>query len=163
MDSKDIRIGTWNANGILNRKEELLIYLKENKIDVCFVSETHLIKQCHIRLNGYNIHHTIHPDNQARGGSAVCIRNNFKYNEDSHIQMNETQLTVLNVTSSTYDFKVGAIYLPPRYNLKENDYLTILNHMGERFVIGGDFNAKGSRCDNTKGKELKKRLKDWDA
>lgn len=162
MGNKDIRIGTWNANGILSRKEEFLIYLKENKIDICFVSETHLTKQCHIKINGYNVHHTIHPDNQASGGSAVFIKNNFKYNEDINIQIDKIQLTVLSVSTSTKNFKAGAVYLPPRHNLKENDYLTILNHMGERFILGGDFNAKhslwGSRLDNTKGRELKKAI-----
>jgi len=162
MDSKDLRIGTWNANGIRDKIEEFSVYLKENKIDICFVSETHLTKHSHIKINGYNVHHTIHPDNQANGGSAIFIKNNLKYNEDLSIQLDKVQLTALIVSSTKQHFKVGAVYLPPRHNLKEEDYMLILKHMGDRFILGGDFNAKhslwGSRLDNTKGRELKKAI-----
>lgn len=159
MDQKDLRIGTWNANGILNNKEEFSLYLSENKIDICFISETHLTKQSYIKENGYKVHHSPHPGNQAHGGSAIFIKNYLKYNEDLNIQKDETQLTVLNITSTKQNFKIGAVYFPPKHNLKEEDYTLVFQHLGDRFILGGDFNAKhflwGSRLHNTKG-ELKK-------
>ena len=42
------------------------------------------------------------------------------------------------------------------------DYISFLEKAGERFILGGDFNAKhvdwGSRLTNTKGKELRKAI-----
>lgn len=109
-------------------------------------------------MTGYKVHHTYHPDNQAHGGSAIIIKNNIKYNEESNLQLDHIQLTVLNVSSTNQNFKIGAVYIPPKHNLKKENYKDILEHMGKRFLIGGDFNAKhtswGSRLDNTKGREL---------
>ncbi|ODM89280.1 RNA-directed DNA polymerase from mobile element jockey [Orchesella cincta] len=120
--------------------------------------ETHLTNKSYIKVNDYNIYHTHHPDNQAHGGSAVLIRNNIKHVEELQMQHEHIQLSVITVTSTKQNIKLGAIYIPPKHNLKTEDYRKILIHMGERFIIGGDFNAKhsswGSRLDNTKGKEL---------
>ena len=112
MNIKDLRIGAWNANGILNNKEEFSVYLKENEVDICFISETHLTTQNYIKENGYKIYHTTHPDNQAHGGSAIFIKN-LKHNEDINIQLDKIQLTVLNISSTKQNFKVGAVYMPP--------------------------------------------------
>lgn len=164
MDASDLRIFNWNANGILNSKDQLQILLTEQKIDICFISETHFTNQSYLRLPGYNVHHIHHPDNQAHGGSAIIIKNNIKYNEDDNLQLDHIQLTVLNISSTKQSFKVGAVYIPPKHNLKKADYHNILTHMGERFLIGGDFNAKhtswGSRLDNTKGRELHAAIQD---
>lgn len=164
MDVSDLRILNWNANGILDRKDQLHITLTEQKIDICFISETHLTKHSYLKLSGYNVHHIYHPDNQAHGGSAIIIKNNIKYNEEINLQLDHIQLTVLNISSTKQNFKVGAIYIPPKHNLKKADYHNILTHMGERFLIGGDFNAKhtswGSRLDNTKGRELHAAIQD---
>lgn len=157
MDVSDLRILNWNANGILDRKDQLQLTMTEQKIDICFISETHLTKHSYLKMTGYNVHHIYHPDNQAHGGSAI-IKNNIKYNEEINLQLEYIQLTVLNVSSTKQNCKIGAVYIPPKHNLKKEEYQNILNHMGERFLIGGDFNAKhtswGSRLDNTKGKEL---------
>ena len=74
MDRKDIRITTWNANGIDDRKEILHTFLIEQKIDICLLSETHLTKQCQLKIPGYDIFTSNHPDNQAHGGSAIVIK-----------------------------------------------------------------------------------------
>ena len=116
------------------KKEEFSVFLKEN--NVCFISETHLTKQNFIKINGYDTHHTIRPDNQASGGSAIFIKNNLKYNIEHEIQKSKIQLTVLNVSSANNNLKIGAIYLPLKHNLKKEDYLQIIQCMGERFVIG---------------------------
>ena len=55
-------------------------------------------------------------------------------------------------------YKRQAVYCPPRYNLKQEDYTFLLQSLGERFILGGDFNAKhtywGSRLITSKGREL---------
>jgi hypothetical protein len=165
---QDIRIATWNANGINNinnnRKQEIEIFLKTRNIDVCLISETHSTEQTHFKINGYNVYETIHPQNQARGGSAVIVKESIKHYEDFSIQSNEIQLTVVGIESINQKILVGAAYFPPRYNLKKNDYTNILHQLGDRFIVGGDFNAKhkdwGSRLTTTKGKELREAIQE---
>lgn len=158
MDVKNLRILNWNANGIQSSINDLQLTIVEQKIDICLIPETHLTNQTFIKIPGYNVHHTPHPDNQAHGGSAIIIKNNIKYHEEINLQIDQVQLTVLNISSVKQNFNLGALYIPPKHNLKKNDYNKILHHLGDRFLVGGDFNAKhtswGSRLINTKGSEL---------
>jgi hypothetical protein len=59
----------------------------------------------------------------------------------------------------------AAPYCPPRYNLKKTDYLNFLRSLGERFMVGGDYNAKnthwGSGLATLKGKELYDAITDY--
>lgn len=65
------RIAEWNANGFMKNFQELIIFLKKEKIYYCSISETHFTKETHIKIKGYQIYHTIHPSNIARRGSSV--------------------------------------------------------------------------------------------
>lgn len=162
MPNNDLRILNWNANGVLPSKTQLQLILLEQKIDVCFISETHLTNKSYVKFKGYEFYHTPHPDNQAHGGSAIIIKSNIKHNVEYNLQEEFIQLTVISVMSTKQKIMLGAVYIPPKHNLKTSEYYDILTHMGERFLIGGDFNAKhslwGSRLDNAKGKELAKAI-----
>jgi hypothetical protein len=54
----------------------------------------------------------------------------------------------------------SAIYSPPKHNNKYEGYDRFFTTLGNRFIAGGDFNAKhtfwGSRLTNTKVRELLK-------
>lgn len=159
MNRDDLKIVTWNANGIRERKEEIEVFLHMNRIDICLITETHSTKQTFLKFRGYQIYQTIHPDNDAKGGSAIIIRENIEHYEEHSLQTPEFQLTIVGVSTMKQKFMVGALYCPPRHNLKRNDYALMLKQLGERFILGGDFNAKhidwGSRLTTTKGRELK--------
>lgn len=70
----DLRILEWNANGLLQHQQELQVTLETQHIDVCLISETHFTNQMYIKFNGYHIYHALHPQNTARGGAAVIIK-----------------------------------------------------------------------------------------
>ncbi|CAG9583365.1 unnamed protein product [Danaus chrysippus] len=74
-----LKIGVWNANGLSNHSEELKIFIKIHHMDVLLISETHFTSKSYFRIPGYNMHHTNHPDNKARGGSAMLIRSDIKH------------------------------------------------------------------------------------
>src|ERR1044071_4124509 len=155
--NKDIRIATWNANGILNKREELEVFLHIQAIDICLLSETHFTRESYLKIHGYKTYHTFHPDNQARGGSAIIIKESINHYEECHIQKPEIQLTLVSIKSLKQNLVIGAAYCPPKHNLKMQDYKAFLQQAGERFIIGGDYNAKhvdwGSRLSITTGKE----------
>jgi len=54
------------------------------------------------------------------------------------------------------------MYSPPKHTIKEADYTRFFNTLGNRFLVGGDYNAKhilwGARTTTTKGKELYKSM-----
>lgn len=164
MDQTDLKIVTWNANGILNKKQELETFLNMQLIDVCLIAETHMTNQSFLKIRGYKIYHTNHPDNQAKGGSAVIIKESINHYEECQLQRAEVQLTVVGIKSTKQNLNIGAIYCPPRHNLKKTDYKSILQQLGERFIVGGDLNAKhvdwGSRLTTTKGSELRQAIKE---
>ena len=129
---------------------------------MCLVSETHLTMQSYLRIIGYKVYCTIHPDNQAKGGSAVIIKESIHHYEECHLQSAQIQLTMVSIRSLKQTLTVGAVYCPPRHNLKTEDYISLLQHLGERFILGGDLNAKhvdwGSRLTTTKGSQLRKAI-----
>lgn len=68
----------------------------------------------------------------------------------------EVQLTLVSIVTNKQKVTLGDIYCPPRHNLKKDDYQTILEQPGQRFIIRDDINIDwGSRLTITKGKELR--------
>lgn len=157
---EDLRIAAWNANGLLNHQHELQMFLDMQKIDVCLISETHFTQQSFIKMRGYQMYHTIHPLNSARGGAAVIVKNSISHYEESGVQTEEFQVTAIKIKTKVnkHGITIAALYCPPRHSLKKEDYSACLQSLGSRFVVGGDFNAKhtywGSRLITPKGKEL---------
>lgn len=155
---------TWNANGILNKRNELEVFLKVQNVDICLLSETHLRKDDILAFSGYQVYHTTHPDNQPKGGSAVIIRNDLQHYEYCKIQNPEMQLTAVLITSAKQKFNVGALYCPPRFSINKDLFKSMLAELGERFILGGDYNSKniewGSRLTLRRGKELKEALRE---
>lgn len=122
-------------------------------IDICLISETHYTNESFIRFKGYKVYHTIHPQNAAKGGSAVIIRETIMHHQALECKTEEFQ-----IKTKTYDVMVTSVYCPPRHAINKEQYLDFLSSQGDRFIIGGDFNAKhihwGSRLTNTKGRKL---------
>ncbi|KAI5754873.1 hypothetical protein M8J77_012232 [Diaphorina citri] len=100
----------------------------------------------------------MHPSNKPRGGAGILIKENIKHYEEFKTETNKAQIMCITVQTRTYPLKVASIYCPPAQTLDEDEYLEIFNSLGNRFLLGGDFNAKhthwGSRLINTKGKHL---------
>lgn len=153
-----LRIGNWNANGLLKHLSELELFLKHQKIDVCLISETHFTKHSFVNIRGFVCYHSPHPANKARGGSAVLIKDNILHWEEPAVEEEMMQVTTVSIQSKKKLLKISAIYCPPRHSPSKDDFKSLFKTLGSCFVIGGDYNAKhthwGSRLITTKGKEL---------
>jgi endonuclease/exonuclease/phosphatase family metal-dependent hydrolase len=132
--------------------------LIQKKMDVCLVSETHFTKQSYIKFRGYKVYHTTHPENSARGGNAVIINENIRHHEETKYETDGIQATAVCIKARNCSIVVAAIYCPLKHPLKKYEYLEFLRHLGDRFIVGGNFNAKnthwGCRLTTTKGREL---------
>lgn len=162
-----IKVLVWNANGLLNHQQELQLVLQTENIDVCLISETHFTKHSFIKFHGYRVYHAIHPDNNAKGGSAVIIKENLQHYEEANYVTEKVQLTAVTLRTLRYPLIVAAIYSPPKHAISKEEYIDLFTELGNRFIVGGDYNAKnthwGSRLTTTKGRELLKAVNEYGA
>ena len=157
--SKTLRIATWNANGLSQHIQDVEIFLNSEKIDICLISESHSTKTSYVKVHGYLCYSAVHPADRARGGSAIFVKENLQHYEILKVEEEYLQVIAIRIQANRYkEYSVGAIYCPPRYKLKREEFIQLFETLGGNFIIGGDFNAKhlywGSRVINPKGKEL---------
>lgn len=88
----------------------------------------------------------------------MIIKENIEHSELAPYELEIFQTSAVNIRIGGHKITVCAAYFPPRNNLKKEHYLDFLRNLGDKFVVGGDFNAKntywGSRLTTSKGKEL---------
>lgn len=166
-EKRMLKICTWNANGLLQKLDELEIFMREKDIDICLVSETHVKKQSHethvqneshLKIKGYNDFHACHPSGKARGGSSLYIKDYIEQSENLKIELETLQLCTIRVKISQRTLKISSIYCPPRSVIEKSDFTNLFESLKPNFIIGGDFNAKhtfwGSRYISQKGRML---------
>lgn len=158
MSKINLRIALWNANGLANHLLEVESFLKNNYIDIMLISETHGTDRSYFNITGYATIATNHPSNCAYGGAAILIKRSILYEQQESICTDAVQASCIKIKCSNEKIMIAAIYIRPRFALKEADYDTILNKLGIKFIVGGDFNAKhphwGSRLSSPKGVQL---------
>jgi exonuclease III len=157
--AKFLRIALWNANGLIKRKEELKIFLQDQLIDIMFISETLFTDKSHFQIPGHKVYHTNHPDNTAHAETAIIIRSTTEHHLLTKYEKDYLQATSVRVKTLAYEITVSAVSCPPRHhNVKKEDFKDFLQHLGPKFIVGGDFNSKhtlwGSRLITNKGREL---------
>ncbi|KAF2885162.1 hypothetical protein ILUMI_21007 [Ignelater luminosus] len=86
--AKFIRIAQWNANGILQYKNKVEIFLHHNLINILLVSETHFIERSYFHAPHYTTYVTNYPDNTAHAGTAILIKNTINHYEMSKYEEN---------------------------------------------------------------------------
>jgi exonuclease III len=79
--AKFLKIALWNANGPLQHKDEIKIFLDHNAIDTLLVSETHFNDRTFFRIPYYNAYFTNHPDDTTHAGSGILIKDNISHYE----------------------------------------------------------------------------------
>lgn len=155
-----IKIGIWNANGLIQRSLELKTFLIEHDIDIILISETHFTKKSYLKIPRYNIYDTQHPDGTAHGGTAIIIKTTIKHHENEGYKKEHLQATSITVEDGTGTLTVASIYSPPKHMIKQEQYMHFFKTLGHRFIAGGDYNAKhpwwGSRSNisTPKGRQL---------
>lgn len=154
-----LNIITWNANGLTPEKSLAFSEtMSQLRTDIALFSETHFANETRGFIKGYRFYNARHPSNKARGGASVAIRERIRHSVIDIIETERFQVVIVQVESSLGPFNVGAIYAPPGQRCLSAHYSEILERMGPRFILGGDFNSKnlrwGSRLTNPKGVNL---------
>ena len=123
--AKELRIMEWNANGLLQHQQELQAVLDIDKVDICLISETHFTNQSYINFKKYKVYHTIHPDNTAKGGRTVIIRNNILHHEEIKYKTEQIQATAVSIETKNCHTTIVALYCPPKHSIKKNENLDL--------------------------------------
>ena len=71
--SFNLRMLHWNAEGVRNTKLELQVLLKERKIDVCCIQETHLNSSHRFSIRGYETFRRDRKD-RPKGGILTLVK-----------------------------------------------------------------------------------------
>jgi hypothetical protein len=157
-----LHIATWNINGLAPNKNELEMFIINNKLDVCLISESHTTSRSQICIQGFSVYLTSHPDGGAHAGTALIIKNSIKHYLLESFTTPHLQATTVRVVDRSGPLNISAIYCPPRHIIKEKKFTDFFLSLGNRFIAGGDWNAKhsiwGSRLTVTRGRELKKSI-----
>jgi exonuclease III len=69
-----LKLAIWNANGLLQHRDELKMFLYTYDLDAILISETHFTEKSYIRIPHYTLSHTNHPAGTARGGTAIILK-----------------------------------------------------------------------------------------
>ncbi|CAH2265380.1 jg13337 [Pararge aegeria aegeria] len=122
------------------------------------ISETHCVSNSLLKIKGYNIYHTNHPDGTAHGGT-VILKSTINHFELPQYRTEQIQATSIALSDRNGDLNISAVYCPPKHKISKELFTDYFRSLGNRFVVGGDWNAKhlhwGSRLITTRGTELK--------
>ena len=153
-----LKIVIWNANGLNQRVLELKAFLIDQNVDVALISETHFTTKSFIQIPNYKIITTNHPSGRGHGGTAIIVKKTIQYTEQQPFLTDYLQSTSIQLRDKVGPLTISSIYCPPKHKITIDQYCSYMNTLGNRFLIGGDFNAKhvqwGSRINNVKGKAL---------
>lgn len=121
---------------LLQHQQELQAVLEIENIDVCLISETHFTKQSYIKFRGYRVYHTSHPENSAKGGSAIIVKENIIHFEEEKYQTEEIQATTIQIKTKNYYIVIAGLYCPPKHSLKKTNTSIFLNDWGKDLYWG---------------------------
>lgn len=154
-----LRVATWNINGLSPNINELEALIASNNLDVVLISESHATSRSSYRLKGFQIYCTPHPDGGAHAGSALVIRSSLKHCLLEAYSTNHLQATSVRLEDRAGPVTLSAIYCPPKHIITNSMFSDYFKTLGNRFISGGDWNAKhtfwGSRLSVTRGRQLK--------
>lgn len=152
-------IATWNVNGLVNHKSDVELLLAHKNIDILLISEAHLTSKSIFDIKNYCTYSTFHPDGTAHAGTAIIIKKHIKHEILLESKTDQLQATSISVHDNLGSLTLSAVYCPPKHKIKEECFTNFFKTLGQRFICGGDWNAKnvswGSRLTLPRGREMK--------
>jgi len=144
MDCPDnFNISYWNANGIANKKMDLIYYLSRYDIDAVLIVETFL-KPVHAFSIPNYIVYRVDRLSGPKGGVLIAIKCNFRHQLLKHNKLGIIETLSVKVLTRLGEFTLIAAYHPG----KNTNLVTFqqdikkLSARNDNYFICGDFNAR---------------------
>ncbi|MXP61717.1 endonuclease/exonuclease/phosphatase family protein, partial [Pantoea sp. Taur] len=155
MNGKFLAVLLWNANGLQNHRDELDLFLHDNKIDIALLTETHFTSRSYFYIRDYITYRADHPDNTSHAGSCILIHKSLPHSLLPSTPTDAIQSTSIIISARPFNLSFSAVYCPPGNSLSYNLLDSLFRSLGPRFIAGGDYNAKhqrwGCRTSNSRG------------
>jgi hypothetical protein len=133
----------WNANGLSRHVQEIKTFIISHNIDIIIIiAETHFTNRSYIKIPNYQIYDTKHPDDTAHVATAIIIKSSIKHHELTELKKGYLQATSVQIQDWKGPRTITALYCPPRHTINKDQYQQFFHTLGNRFLVGGDFNAK---------------------
>jgi hypothetical protein len=136
-----LKLTLWNTKGLTQHIEELKTFFSLHETDVMLISKTHFTEKNYFNLLNYSVYHTNHPAGTAHGGTAIIIKTTIKHNLQSSYRQDFLQATSISVEDSIGPLTISAVYLAPKFIVKQEHQEELYNTLRHQF-IPGDYNAK---------------------
>ena len=136
MANKNIRICTWNANGLISRISEVKEFINRQKIDIFIINDTRLKETTKIKFKNYIC---IRKDNTLKctRGILILIKSSIAHKE---VTINDDiSIECLGIRLPTRIYIIG-VYNNPSNHFQINEIDKLLK-MGNKILIVGDLNA----------------------
>ena len=92
------------------------------------------------------------------GGLAILKKIKIHHHESTHYCTQQIESTNVIIDDWIGELQISAIYSPIKHYIKKDDYELFFSTPGNRFLAGGDYNAKhihcGSKLVSPKGRQL---------
>lgn len=105
-------------------------------------TETHVREGQRISLPGYSTYHAVHPSGNSRGGATVIVRSSLNHCPQPPISTNDRQVASVQLQTSERAATLASVYLPPSERLIKANIESLFVTLGDKFIAGGDYNAK---------------------
>jgi len=149
QQSNNLRIMSFNANGLYNKQPFIEQFLSNNSIHFCFTCETWLPPNYHLKNN--MIFHLGHVKKNNRGrypyGLAILINPKLvSKNDFTFIVSNNHNVLIFEL----FNIRFFGVYIPPDTDpfvtIKEDTFQVIREHLVEKpSVLLGDWNARNTK------------------
>jgi hypothetical protein len=137
--SKALRLACWKADGVRGRKIELELFLIQQGVDICIMSETFLNRGQVFRLANYNCHRTDRPTHGS--GTAIIVRRGIVHHSLPVHGLTHLETTAIQNTMACKPLVVLAVYLSPCRPLIGAE-LDACFGSGLTVLVAGDLNTK---------------------
>lgn len=131
----------WNANGLNNKKHEFIHILKEHKIDIAFVTETHFNKNIKFKIPGYAVYRSDRDVNKRGGGVCIIAKSNLQHFEIACAKCTYMETCAIKLKILNNFLTLICAYNPPQYHIIPKE-IKKLFRMDKSVIMCGDFNAK---------------------
>lgn len=133
-----LRISQWNANGLSDKRQEMEVFLRINKVDIMLISESRFTDKNYFKISGYSCYFTNHPSGNAQGGTGVLVKNTLKHYPLQQFQTDHLQATSVVIEDTRGCLTISATYCPPRHSPKTEHFNEYFSSLGAKFVSGGN-------------------------
>ncbi|GFV74347.1 probable RNA-directed DNA polymerase from transposon X-element [Trichonephila clavipes] len=154
---------SWNANGLLSKRNEFKLFVEKYSPDIILVQETKLRPMHNIRIANYTCYRNdrVADGHAAGGGTLILIKNSINHFNPQIPQLQYSEATIVTINPPNFiPLTIISIYIPPS---SDNILFTLdienLIQINSSCVIFGDYNATHNawNCSNnsTRGNQLK--------